>query len=50
VDPSSQWQVAEPGAITGRGLGIVRALADRIRVCRQGDQLRIEIERDVAGG
>lgn len=47
VGPSSEWHLAEPEAITGRGLGIVKALAHRIQVCRRGDQLRIVVERDL---
>lgn len=48
VGPWSQWRVAEPGAITGRGLGIVKALAHRIHVRRRGEQIRIVVERDLA--
>lgn len=47
VGPSDQWHVADPGSITGRGLGIVRALADRISVHHRADELCITIERDL---
>lgn len=45
VDPSDRWQVADPASITGRGLGIVRALADRVSVHHRADELRITVER-----
>lgn len=45
VAPSNRWAVADPDSVTGRGLGIVRALADRIDVHRRGDELRIAVER-----
>jgi anti-sigma regulatory factor (Ser/Thr protein kinase) len=45
VGPSDEWRVAEPGSITGRGLGIVRALADHIDVRKRADELRIVVER-----
>jgi anti-sigma regulatory factor (Ser/Thr protein kinase) len=50
VGPHADWQVAEPGSITGRGLGIVRVLADRIDVCRRSDDLRITVERAIPKG
>jgi anti-sigma regulatory factor (Ser/Thr protein kinase) len=45
VAPSDEWEVADPSSITGRGLGIVRALADRIDVRRRRGELRILVER-----
>jgi anti-sigma regulatory factor (Ser/Thr protein kinase) len=41
VGETSQWHVAEPAAISGRGLGIVRELADELVVERDGDQLLV---------
>jgi anti-sigma regulatory factor (Ser/Thr protein kinase) len=35
------WSVAEPLALTGRGLGIVRLLADEVRVAVQGPSICI---------
>ncbi|MEX2625957.1 MAG: ATP-binding protein [Ilumatobacteraceae bacterium] len=47
VGPSDRWHVADPDSITGRGLGIVRALADRISVHHRADELCISVERDL---
>lgn len=43
VGPADEWQVADVGSVTGRGLGIVRAIADRVAVHRRGDELRISV-------
>lgn len=32
VPPATQWRVAPPWALSGRGLGIIRALADDVHV------------------
>lgn len=45
VGPSAHWRIADPGSITGRGLGIVRSLADRIDVRHRDGELRIVVER-----
>jgi anti-sigma regulatory factor (Ser/Thr protein kinase) len=45
VEPSDRWQVAEASSITGRGLGIVRALADTIEVWHRSGQLQIVVQR-----
>ena len=45
VAPVSDWTVANAGEITGRGLGIVRTLADDISVSRGGGMLTIRLER-----
>jgi anti-sigma regulatory factor (Ser/Thr protein kinase) len=45
VAPVSQWAVAETNQIAGRGLGIVRALADDVSVSRGHGQLTITLER-----
>ncbi|CAN5365538.1 hypothetical protein BH23ACT3_BH23ACT3_15210 [soil metagenome] len=47
VGPSDEWRVAEPGSITGRGLGIVRDLADHIDVRKRTGELRIVVERSL---
>lgn len=47
VGPSSEWQVADIGSVTGRGLGIVRAVSDRVTVRRAHGTLSIRIERDL---
>ena len=39
VGETADWSVAEPTAISGRGLGIVHELADELVVERNGDQL-----------
>ena len=43
--PVSAWAVAGPNEITGRGLGIVRTLADDVSVSRGGGRLTITLER-----
>lgn len=45
VAPVSEWAVAGAGQITGRGLGIVRTLADGVSVSRGGGMLTITVER-----
>lgn len=43
-----QWQIADADALSGRGLGIVRAVADEIEVARSGDSLAITLIRRFA--
>lgn len=38
VGPASGWRVADPETLNGRGLGIVRELADGLVVERGGDE------------
>lgn len=45
VAPVSDWAVADAAEITGRGLGIVRTLADDVSVSRGGGMLTITVER-----
>jgi anti-sigma regulatory factor (Ser/Thr protein kinase) len=45
VAPVSEWAVADAGEITGRGLGIVRTVADGVSVSRGGGMLTITVER-----
>lgn len=45
VGESSEWHVAAPTAISGRGLGIVRELADEVVVERIGDDLLVTARR-----
>jgi anti-sigma regulatory factor (Ser/Thr protein kinase) len=45
VAPVSDWSVAHADEITGRGLGIVRTLADDVSVTRGGGMLTITVER-----
>ena len=45
VAPVSDWAVADAAEITGRGLGIVRTLADDVSVTRGGEMLTITVER-----
>ncbi|MAT06596.1 MAG: ATP-binding protein [Acidimicrobiaceae bacterium] len=37
VGPATRWRVADPDALNGRGLGIVRHLADELVVEHDGD-------------
>jgi anti-sigma regulatory factor (Ser/Thr protein kinase) len=41
VGDATEWQVAAPSAVSGRGLGIVRELADEVLVERDGDDLYV---------
>ncbi|MCB0966566.1 MAG: ATP-binding protein [Ilumatobacter sp.] len=41
VGPASEWAVADPEALNGRGLGIVRQLADELVVERNGDEFLV---------
>lgn len=47
VGPARNWEIADVGSVTGRGLGIVRAVSDRVAVRRERDTLTIRIERDL---
>ena len=38
VGPATEWRVADADALSGRGLGIVRELADDLIVERDGDE------------
>jgi anti-sigma regulatory factor (Ser/Thr protein kinase) len=41
----SHWHIADPERLAGRGLGIVRALADELDVSSEGDALVITVLR-----
>jgi anti-sigma regulatory factor (Ser/Thr protein kinase) len=45
VAPVSDWAVADAAETAGRGLGIVRTLADDVVVSRGGGRLTITLER-----
>jgi len=45
VAPTEQWASVQPEQLNGRGLGIVRKLADRVDVRHDGDSLQITIVR-----
>jgi anti-sigma regulatory factor (Ser/Thr protein kinase) len=47
VGPVETWQVAGEDAITGRGLGIVRRLADEVDVDQSGSTLVVTARRHV---
>lgn len=40
-----EWSIAEPDRMAGRGLGIVRAVADGLEVDNDGDELTITVHR-----
>ena len=46
----ADWSVADPDSITGRGLGIVRELADEVIVERDGEHLVVTASVLVEGG
>ena len=46
--PTSEWEVAGAEAIAGRGLGIVRAVVDRIDVTRRRDVVTVTVGRTLA--
>ena len=41
VGPATEWRVADAEALSGRGLGIVRHLADDLVVERDGDEFKV---------
>jgi anti-sigma regulatory factor (Ser/Thr protein kinase) len=41
----SEWSIAGPGRLAGRGLGIVRAVADDVHVASEGDRLEVTVYR-----
>lgn len=43
-----RWEIAGPERLAGRGLGIVRALADHIELATRGAEVRITVHRDWA--
>ena len=43
--PPSAWKVAGVDAVAGRGLGIVKALADSVEVRRHGDRVSIVVAK-----
>lgn len=47
VEPPRSWRIADIGSTTGRGLGIVRTLSDRVSVNRSDGNVSIRIERDL---
>jgi len=49
VGPADTWHVADVEEITGRGLGIVRALADDIDMSKTQHQLTITVHRSLSG-
>lgn len=46
VDPVDRWAVAEQDSVGGRGLGIVRTVADSVDVSRDPARLSIVARRD----
>lgn len=48
VGPVRDWAVAEPTSIAGRGLGIVRRIADEVRVDQSADRLAVTVRRHLA--
>jgi anti-sigma regulatory factor (Ser/Thr protein kinase) len=43
LPPEDQWAISNAASLTGRGLGIVKAISDRVRVVRQGRHLAITV-------
>lgn len=50
VGPTPTWLVAEASAVSGRGLGLVRELADDIDVDQRPDRLSITVHRHLRAG
>jgi anti-sigma regulatory factor (Ser/Thr protein kinase) len=47
----AEWRTAAPDRVTGRGLGIVNAIADDVEVVRTGDEVEITVwKRYVSNG
>lgn len=47
VGPIVDWTVAEPPSVTGRGLGVVRELADEVTVERGDDHFVVTARRAI---
>jgi anti-sigma regulatory factor (Ser/Thr protein kinase) len=47
VGPVDSWAVADAEAITGRGLGIVKAIADVVEMRQSRDALVVTVYRDL---
>lgn len=45
VAPPDRWEVSGPEAVTGRGLGIVRAVSDHVDLRRKGDIVQVTAGR-----
>jgi anti-sigma regulatory factor (Ser/Thr protein kinase) len=45
--PTAAWELAGAESVTGRGLGIVRAVVDQIDVTRDSDRVTITVGRNV---
>lgn len=45
VGPSATWTIAEANSITGRGLGIVRRLADDVEVSRTDRTMTVRVSK-----
>lgn len=45
VGPVTEWWIARPNRVTGRGLGIVKAIADEIDVSQSAESLTITARR-----
>lgn len=50
IPPVEAWQPADPGAISGRGLGIVRRLCDEVAVDQRGDLAVVSCRRHLPEG
>jgi anti-sigma regulatory factor (Ser/Thr protein kinase) len=47
VGPVGQWEPARPDEINGRGLAIVRGLADHVTIDRSHDRLQVTVTRSL---
>ena len=47
LPPQEDWSVASVSSLTGRGLGIVKAVSDRVRVVRQGRHLALTVTFEI---
>jgi|SRR6478672_9558435 len=50
IPPVEAWQPASPGAMSGRGLGIVRRLCDEVAVEQRGDLAVVSCWRHLPDG
>jgi len=48
VGPVGDWEGADPASIAGRGLGIVRRIADEVRIDQTADRLAVTVRRHLA--
>jgi anti-sigma regulatory factor (Ser/Thr protein kinase) len=45
MPPTDDWRITEASSLTGRGLGVVRALVDSVELLAEGDRTTVVVRR-----